>query len=322
MSDGPTIAVFRQKPHGLPTDGLVESLRERLSTASVLRCATSRDERTTIADADVVVGQSMTEDLLAEAENLSLFACSFAGYDHLPLSAFERRGVTVTNAAGVHASNAAEHAIGGLLALTRGLFDARRRQRNREWRNVRTDELAGGGVTVVGMGAIGEAICERLAPFDVDVTAVRHSPEKGGPADTVVGYDEVESAVIDAAAVVLACPLTDTTRHLLDRALLKTLHPDAIVVNVARGGVVDTDALVASLRANHVGGAVLDVTDPEPLPTDHPLWTFENVLITPHNAGYTPDYHERLANLVAENVETAMASGEWTGLENQVLPKV
>ena len=320
MSDGPTIAVFRQKPHGLPADELVELLRERLPTASVLRCATSRDERTAIADADVVVGQSMTEDLLAEAENLSLFACSFAGYDHLPLSAFERRGVTVTNAAGVHASNAAEHAIGGLLALTRGLFDARRRQRNREWRNVRTGELAGGGVTVVGMGAIGEAVCERLAPFGVDITAVRHSPEKGGPADTVVGYDEVESAVVDASAVVLACPLTDTTRHLLDRALLKTLHPDAIVVNVARGGVVDTDALVASLRANHVGGAVLDVTDPEPLPTDHPLWTFENVLITPHNAGYTPEYHERLANLVAENVETAMASGEWTGLENQVLP--
>jgi phosphoglycerate dehydrogenase-like enzyme len=101
---------------------------------------------------------------------------------------------------------------------------------------------------------------------------------------------------------VLACPLTETTDSLIDGNALKTLPEDAVVVNVARGGVVDTSALVSALRSNDLRGAVLDVTEPEPLPEDHPLWGFQNVLITPHNAGHTPRYYERLADIVAENV--------------------
>jgi len=110
------------------------------------------------------------------------------------------------------------------------------------------------------------------------------------------------TAVWDAEYVVIACPLTETTRKLVDADALRTLREDAVLINIARGAVVDTDALVSELRNNRIGGAALDVTDPEPLPEDHPLWGLGNVTITPHNAGHTPEYYDRVADILAENV--------------------
>ena len=314
------ILVFQQKLHGLPVERLVDALDERVGSATVSLAITDEAIDEKLPDATVVVGRTITTEQLELAESLELFACSFAGTDHLPLDELTDRGITVTNAGGVHASNAAEQAIGGLLALTRDLFRARRQQADGVWQNFQSGELAGGTATVVGLGAIGSAIAERLQPFDVTIRGVRHSPEKGGPVDEVYSYDEFEQAIVDADAVLLACPLTETTRNLLDRSAFQALHPETVLVNVARGGVVDTEALLYALRWNAIGGAVLDVTDPEPLPPEHPLWDFENVLITPHNAGYTPEYYERLADILAENVYRARENGEWTGLRNQIVP--
>ncbi|QCC52444.1 D-2-hydroxyacid dehydrogenase [Halapricum salinum] len=314
------ILVFQQKLHGLPVERLVDALDERVGSATVSLAITDEAIDEKLPDATVVVGRTITTEQLELAESLELFACSFAGTDHLPLDELTDRGITVTNAGGVHASNAAEQAIGGLLALTRDLFRARRQQADGVWQNFQSGELAGGTATVVGLGAIGSAIAERLQPFDVTIRGVRHSPEKGGPVDEVYSYDEFEQAIVDVDAVLLACPLTETTRNLLDRSAFQVLHPETILVNVARGGVVDTEALLYALRWNDIGGAVLDVTDPEPLPPEHPLWGFENVLITPHNAGYTPEYYERLADILAENVDRARENGEWIGLRNQIVP--
>jgi phosphoglycerate dehydrogenase-like enzyme len=174
-------------------------------------------------------------------------------------------------------------------------------------------------VTVVGLGALGEAIVDRLDAFGVETIGVRYTPEKGGPTDEVVGFDD-EQGFHDALArseyVVVACPLTETTRGLLDANAFKTMDPDTVLVNVGRGPVVDTEALLEALRRNAIRGAALDVTDPEPLPEDHELWGFDNVLITPHNAGHTPKYWDRMADIVAENVER-LDAGE-TEFRNQV----
>lgn len=319
MSEFPEILILPQKPHGIPVESLVSSLRERYDgPVSLARTSDAIDDA--LPDATVVVGNYISPDMLDRADSMELFACSYAGTDHLPLSELEQRGVTVTNAGGVHASNVAEHAVGSLLALTRGFLRARRQQRNHEWRNFQVGDLAGRTVTVVGLGAIGSAIARRLRPFEVDLRGIRHTPEKDGPVDAVFGYDETEAALAGAEGVVLACPLTDTTESLLGREEFDLLDPDALVVNVARGGVIDTDALVDAIRRNHIRGAALDVSDPEPLPPDHPLWDFENVLITPHNGGYTPKYYDRLADIVVGNVERAAETGAWTDLENQVVP--
>ncbi|WP_135362751.1 D-2-hydroxyacid dehydrogenase [Halosimplex halophilum] len=318
-ADAPDVLVLRQNIHGIPPESYVAALRERLPDREVGYAATPDEERELLPDAQVLAGFELDEERLDRAENLELFACSYAGVDHLPLEAFRERGVAVTNASGVHGPNIGEYALGAILSFTRGFLESRRRQRRREWRSHQAHELAGSTVAVVGMGSIGESVVQRLRGFEVDTVGVRYSPEKGGPTDEVYGYDEIAEAVADAAYVVLACPLTDETEDLVDEEVFLTMPPEAVLVNVARGGVVDTDALVDALRWNSIRGAALDVTDPEPLPEDHELWTFENVLITPHNAGHTPQYFERLADIVAEAVATAEESGEWADLPNQVV---
>jgi phosphoglycerate dehydrogenase-like enzyme len=298
------VAVLRKGTHGLPMDEYAAALRERLPDREIRLARTPGEEREAVAAARVVTGCSIDEDLLDAAGGLDVFACAYAGYGHLPLDELESRGVAVTNAAGIHAPSIAEQVIGYLLTFARDLHEGWRRQRNREYRHYQARELGGSTVTVVGMGAIGHAVVERLQGFGVDTIGVRYTPEKGGPTDEVVGFgsEAVHDALARTDYLVLATPLTDTTRGLVGEAEFDTLPPESVLVNVARGGVVDTDALVHALRKQQLRGAALDVTDPEPLPEDHALWNFENCLITPHNAGHTPEHWGRLADIVAENV--------------------
>jgi phosphoglycerate dehydrogenase-like enzyme len=312
------VLVLRQGVHAMPASDYAAELRERLPDHEVVHAQTPGEERAEIGDADVVTGWNVSTGLLAEAEPIRLFACMFAGTDHLPMDALEERGVAVTNAAGVHRPNVAEHVLAYVLAFSRDVPEAVRRADRTEWRPFDVGELKGSTVTVVGLGAIGEGVVERLEPFGVETIGIRNDPSKGGPADEVWSPDRLHDALARSAYVVLACPLTEETRGLVSEEEFRTMPDDAVVVNVARGPVVDTDDLVFALQRRWVGGAALDVTDPEPLPHDHPLWDFGNVLVTPHNAGATPRYFERLADIVAGNVER-LASADAPDLMNQVI---
>lgn len=316
------IGLLREGAHGIPVEDYAEAIRARLPETPVRVARTPRQERELIRSVPVLSGTRIDEAHLDSAANLRLFACTWAGTNHLPLEALEGRGVTVTNAAGIHAPNIAETVIGHVLGFARGLPEAWRRSGRREWRHFQAGEFAGSTVTVVGQGAIGTAVVERLSGFGVESIAVRYTPEKGGPADTVVGFDadDVHEALAKTDYLVLAAPLTDTTEGLIGETELTTLPPAAVLINVSRGGLVDTDALVAAIRGQELRGAALDVTDPEPLPEDHPLWGFQNVVVTPHNAGHTPEHWPRMADIVARNVERIRDTGAYTGLENQVVP--
>ncbi|MFC4541959.1 D-2-hydroxyacid dehydrogenase [Halosolutus amylolyticus] len=316
------VLVLRKGTHGTPVERYAEALRDRLPDLTVGLARTPGEEREAIETASFVTGMTLDEDLLAAADNLDVFACAYAGTGHLPLDGLADRGVAVTNASGVHGPNIGEHVLGAILHFTRRFHVAERRQRRREWRHYQAHELQGSTVTIVGLGAIGRAVCDRLDPFGVDTIGVRYSPEKGGPTDDVIGFDEeaFHAALARTDYLVLACPLTETTRGLIDRAAFQTLDPNAVLVNIARGPVVETDALVDALRSNWIRGASLDVTDPEPLPEEHPLWNFGNVQITPHNAGHTPKYYDRLADIVATNARRFTEEGSDADLENQVLP--
>jgi len=315
MSD-PDVLVLRQTIHGSDASDLVASLRERLPDYEIALARTPAEERELIATARAAVGLHIDEELLAAAEELELFACVFAGTGHLPRDELDDRGVAVTNASGVHGPNIAEYVVGSMITHARRWPRAHRQQAEREWRTYETTEVYGSTVAVVGLGAIGETVLDRLASFDVETVGVRYSPEKGGPADAVYGFDEFHEAIADAEYVVLACPLTETTRGLVDAEALKTMRSDAVLINVARGPIVDTDALVSSLRNSRIRGAALDVTDPEPLPEDHPLWGLGNATITPHNAGHTPHYYDRVADILAGNLPR-LDDGE--ELENRVV---
>jgi phosphoglycerate dehydrogenase-like enzyme len=300
------ILVRRQGVHGIPAASCADALRERLDEHVIRHAKTPDEETEAIVDADVIVGLEMQRSLLEHANDLQLFAGMYAGTDHLPLDALAEHGVSVTNATGVHAPNAAEQAVGSMLGFSRRLHEAARAD---QWEPLSPDEFAGSTVTIVGLGAIGAGIATRLEPFDVTTIGVRRTPESGGPTDEVLGPDRLHDALARSEFVVLCCPLTESTRGLIDAEALATLPPNAVIVNVARGEVIETNTLVEGLRRGRVGGAILDVTDPEPLPDAHPLWGLDNVLVTPHSAGSTPKYYDRLADIIADNVDR-LAAGE------------
>lgn len=323
MSDTPDpdidVLVLRGGAHGIPAEEYRDELRDRLPDHRIALARTPRQERNLIQTARVVSTTAIDDELLAQAEHLELFAGVAAGYGHLPLEMFAEMGVTATTASGIHAPNIAEQVLGYLLTMVRRLREGWRRQQHHEWRHYQAGELKDSTVTVVGLGAIGQAIVQRLSGFDVETIGVRYTPEKGGPTDEVIGFDT--DAVHDALArtdhLVIASPLTETTRGLIDADALETLPPHATLTNIGRGPIVETDALINAIQKNQIGDVALDVTDPEPLPPDHVLWQFENVMITPHNAGHSPEHWPRLADIVARNVQALDTGDE---LENVVTP--
>lgn len=314
------ILVKKRPTHGIPITEYANALRERVPDVDVVLAQTREEELKHAPHAHVITGRYADDELLERAENLKLFACYSSGYDHLPLKKLAEQGIAVTNASGVHAPNMAEQIVGNLLVFSRRLHEGWNQQQRREWRHYQARELGGSVITVVGLGAVGRETVARLQPFNVETIGVRYTPEKGSPTDEVEGFDTpgFQSAIARSDYLILCCPLTETTRHLVDDETLTTLPTDAVLINVARGGVVDTEALLDSIQSNDIRGAYLDVTDPEPLPQDHELWGFKNVLITPHMAGYTSQVYQRRADVLARNLDKVDQTGTWSDLENQV----
>jgi phosphoglycerate dehydrogenase-like enzyme len=216
-----------------------------------------------------------------------------------------------TSAKGAYAEPVAEHALALLLA---GLRQLPMRARARSWGEPAAATLFDQPVTVVGAGGLATELLRLLEPFRSPVTIVRHQPEPLPGAARTVGTDRLAEALAGARAVVLMLALTPRTRKLIGRAELAAMERDAWLVNVARGAVVDTAALVDALRSGQIGGAALDVTDPEPLPDGHPLWDLPNCLITPHTADTEEMRRALLGRRIAENVRRLAAGQELAGL--------
>jgi len=213
-------------------------------------------------------------------------------------------GVTLHDARGVHSSSTSEWIVATILAHLRALPGFIRAQAAHEWSYARyapTDELAGKRVLIVGAGAIGEATVARLEPFEVSVTRVARHARPG-----VHGIDELPALLPGADVVVLIVPLTDETRGMVDAAFLARMRDGALLVNAARGVVVDTEALLAELSSGRLRAA-LDVTDPEPLPEGHPLWDLPNCIITPHTANTLEMAQPMLSARIAENIRRFVA---------------
>ncbi|HTD38029.1 MAG TPA: D-2-hydroxyacid dehydrogenase [Candidatus Limnocylindrales bacterium] len=232
------------------------------------------------------------------------------GYDPVELHGVPP-GVTVTSAGDAYAPTVSEHAVAMLLALVRRIPEAVRNSTTGTWDQtnaIRIGTLNGATVAVIGFGNIGRAVAERLRGFGARVVAVTRSGRADPLADETAPEDALHDVLARSDAVVLAVPLNARTRHLLDARALAAMRPHALVINVARGGVIDHDALRDALAAGRIGGAGLDVTDPEPLPADDPLWRMPNVLITPHVAGYGGDVApRRILALVERNLERFIA---------------
>ena len=299
------IVVLNNKIHGLNPERYAQTIREAPIEATVSYARTPVEAKELLADATVATGYQISPELVESAVNLDLFVCTFAGTDHLPLETLENQGVSVESASGVHGPNISEQVLGYVLSNVRNLWKARSQNERAEWCHFQGGELKGSTATVVGLGPIGETIVDRFNAFDVKTMGVRYTPSKGGNADEIIGFEE--DALLDVFSrtdyLVLACPLTPTTEGLIDEDVFSTLPTNAMLINVARGAVVDTDDLVTALQGNEIANAAVDVTKPEPLPSDHPLWSLNNCLVTPHNAGHTPKYWERCTDILLSAVD-------------------
>jgi phosphoglycerate dehydrogenase-like enzyme len=204
-----------------------------------------------------------------------------------------------TAAKGVYAGPIAEYVLAMMLAAVRRLPEV---IRDDAWRPRDVRPLRGSTAGIVGAGGIGAAVIDILRPLDVRTIAVTRSGRAVEGADVSLGAADLTEAVRESDFLVLAAPDTDETRGLFDARLLGQLRPHAWIVNVGRGSIVDTDALVEALRAGRLGGAALDVTDPEPLPPDHPLWALPNAIVTSHTANTPRLGGAAYAARVRENV--------------------
>jgi phosphoglycerate dehydrogenase-like enzyme len=224
--------------------------------------------------------------IISAATNLKWLNSIYAGVDGMPLAQLKSQGTVVTNGSGINAITIAEYVVMGMLTVAKGYRDVVRAQDRREWLldSPGKVELYGSKALLLGYGAIGSLIEERLKPFGVDVSIVRRSP---GP--NTLMPDQWRDKLGEFDWIILAVPATPETDKMIGAAELAAMKPSATLINIARGSVVDQDALITALDDRKIGAAFLDVTDPEPLPEDHPLWGIENAHITMHLSGRAQD---------------------------------
>ena len=250
-------------------------------------------------------------DLLAAEPGIGWVQLPWAGIEPYLEVVRRERGRTWACAKGVYADPVAEHALALLLA---GFRQLPRYARAGTWTGPAGRNLFGARVTILGGGGIAQVLVELLAPFRCSITVVRRTPAPMAGVDRVLAPNQLAEALDGAEALVLALPLLPETRALVGAAELARLAPDAWLVNVARGAHVDTDALVDALEGGRLGGAALDVTDPEPLPDGHPLWSLPNVIITPHTGNTPAMARPLLSARIAENVRRFRTGEPLVGL--------
>jgi phosphoglycerate dehydrogenase-like enzyme len=301
---------------------LVDDLRRRFPDVTFLSPADRAESDRLLPRADVVLGWAVKPENFARAERLRWIQVTAASVAGLLFPALVESEVVVTNGRGLHAVSMAEHTIGVILAFARKLHLARDAQREGRWAQ---DELAGGaplrdlaGATLglVGFGTIGRAVAERARALGLRVLAVRRHPAADpDPAHEQWGTDRLPELLERSEVVVLAPPLTAATRGMIGHDELGRMRPDALLVNLGRGPLVDEAALIEALERGRIAGAALDVFDAEPLPASSPLWRMPQVILTPHVSGLGPRLWERGMELFARNL---VAYRDGRPLENLV----
>jgi phosphoglycerate dehydrogenase-like enzyme len=265
-------------------------------------------QRSEIVDADVLFGR-VSPDTCAQARRLRYYHCIGAGVDAILTPELIASDVILASEKGQVGIHLAEHAFALLLVLTRGVHTALRQP---DWslrEPIRRDqrEIFEQTMGIVGFGGTGRAVARRARGFGMRVLAVDIEEVPPEPGVTLWGADRLHDLLGESDVVVIGLPLTKATRHLFTRDLFRRMRRHAILINVTRGEIVYGDDLVAALKDELIWGAGLDVTDPEPLPPGHPLWTHPRVIVTPHTAGGSPRRAERAIATFCENLRRLRA---------------
>jgi phosphoglycerate dehydrogenase-like enzyme len=279
-----------------------------------------------IRDAEIFFGWSLRGEQVRVAKKLRWIHSTAAAVHQLMSPELRASDIIVTNARSVHGPVVAEHAIALMIALAKRLPSAVRYQQQHVWaqeqisyQHPHPTELAGSTLGVIGFGAIGSEVARSAAALGMRVLVVRQHPGKNNdalslPAIKTFGLDRLDEVIAQSDFLVLAAPLTEMTRHLINDERLARMKPTAYIVNVSRGALIEQAALTDALRNHRIGGAGLDVFDHEPLPADSPLWDLDNLLITPHTAATSDKMWERHYALIKENLRRYLAGEPLLGL--------
>jgi phosphoglycerate dehydrogenase-like enzyme len=285
-----------------------------------------------LPDAEVIVTWTLRSHQFAEARKLRWIHSPAAALHGVLIPEVVASDVLVTNSSDVYGSSVSEHAMAMLLAMARHLPSSMRYQQRHEWAQERLwmespqfHGLDGAVLGLIGVGAIGREIARRALAFGMRICAVREHPERGldfldSPASSRVelhGFDQLDSVVENANYLVLAAPVAPRTRGLMSAQRIARMKPNAYLINVSRGALVDEAALIEALRNRRIAGAALDVFRHEPLASDSPLWELPNVLITPHIGALTDTVWERHYSLLSENLRRYMAGQPLLSLANK-----
>lgn len=269
-----------------------------------------------LKDSDVIAGIEPDIPPIKNAKNLKLIHVFSAGVSYVLTKDVVKSSVLVTNSAGFNAIPVAEHALGLILNFTRKFYDTFQKQQKKIWKkNQYVTELNGKIVLVVGLGHIGSEIARLASSFGAKVIAVKQNiNNKPVFVNKLFKIDQLEQVLPKADFVVLSLPLTPKTRHLFDMKKFKLMKKSAVLINIGRGGVVNEKELILSLKKKIIAGAGLDVTEEEPLSKDNPLWDMENVIITPHHAGWSEKFMDRGIDIFCLNLKAY--------LKNKPLPNL
>jgi phosphoglycerate dehydrogenase-like enzyme len=303
-----------------------EALRSARSTRTVtddLRAGApvlTDDEWEVLHDTDVVVALDVPDALVDRTPSLRWIQLLSAGTEHVDVDACTARGVVVTSGAGLSAGPIAEFVLGRLLQVWKRFREVDAHQEQAAWSLVFGRQLAGHTLGIVGLGAIGRATAVRARALGLRVVATRRSASAGESdpdVDALYTTDGLDAMLAECDVVVLSAAVTPATMNLFDAARFAAMQPGAVLCNVARGALVDEDALLGALRSGHLGAAILDTVRQEPLPPQHPLWRAPNCYLSPHVSSGGTDYRGGLFDLVERNL-ARFVRGE--ALLNVVIP--
>jgi len=298
----------------------LDSIKSRLGgRAEVMKVKDFDEAGDVLSDARVLLTNQLTIDQrdLEKMKNLEWIQCVFSGINHFPLDYLRDKGIILTNARGVHRIQMSEFIVSLLLSIVRRSYHYTKAHLNRKWDPIKIDELYGKTIGFIGVGAVARETARKLRPFGVRTLGVKNNVEPVEYFDEIYGGDGLNKLLEESDFVITLVPLTDETRGMIGENQFRRMKKTAWFINVARGPIVDERALERALKEGWIAGAGLDVFEKEPLPEDSPLWDLENVIITPHIAGPTPHYMDRLMDLFIDNLE-AFVEGRTDEMANVI----
>lgn len=289
----------------------LERLRSQFPTVEFVLCKEEAQWMETAPKANIILSKRWPAEILQYTPALQWVQAGTAGVENLLRSELPARGITITNSSGAHGDPISELILGQMLAFATGLDIAIRGQS--QHRRIHQDvvarkfELNGQTLLVVGLGDIGGALARKAAALGMRVIGLRRSNRPAEGVEKLYPPEELHTALADADHVALCLPLTTDTRHLIGADELRVMRSTAYIYNVGRGGSIDEAALVQALKTGVIAGAGLDVTDPEPVPADSPLWDMANVILSQHTSGLSPHNARRVTDLFAANLKRYLA---------------